>query len=80
MNIELKPCPFCGGPAWTEEYPVKDGLSTFSAYCERCGAETSLGYKSREEAAEAWNTRAYPPAGVSAATWSELERLKERNE
>lgn len=41
-------------------------------------------YESRDEvireAAEAWNTRAYPPAGVSAATWRELERLKERKE
>jgi Lar family restriction alleviation protein len=52
---ELKPCPFCGGEAREDETILKHG-TTYSVYCDDCGAEiTRFNIK---EAIEAWNRRA----------------------
>ena len=56
MNIELKPCPFCGG---TAEFGG-DYHCGFFVECLACGTNDplpNLRY-SMEEVAAAWNTRA----------------------
>lgn len=53
-EIELKPCPFCGGTAWV--YPTEYG---WAAKCESCLSE-GADKETREEAADAWNRRAEP--------------------
>lgn len=60
-NIELKPCPFCGGMADFE----KDYFCTKSYFwvkCTECGAriasvEESLYYCAKDKAIELWNKR-----------------------
>jgi Lar family restriction alleviation protein len=59
-QIELKPCPFCGGEAIVLHW---DGTDTFSVGCVNTfvchgGTHTSSAYQSEQEAAEAWNRRA----------------------
>jgi Lar family restriction alleviation protein len=62
MSVELKPCPFCGGES---EIHADVGFSDlkrphFSGYCteDSCPVEPcSNGFKTEEEAVEAWNTR-----------------------
>ena len=59
-QIELKPCPFCGGEAIVLHW---DGTDTFSVGCVNTfvchgGTHTSRAYQSEQEAAEAWNRRA----------------------
>ena len=60
MPSELKPCPFCGGEAYINDYEAKHGgLSPRSGNpsCRSCGC--SLGYHTtRARAIAAWNTRA----------------------
>lgn len=66
-EIELKPCPFCGGEAkyrnrvnrnWT---PAK---SVCCVYCTKCNASTDLydddlgDFSYMKKATEAWNRRA----------------------
>lgn len=65
MNIELKPCPFCGGEATVSSYTYSTlggGYVQFKVECERhdCPAQPTVDwhYWSEAEAAEAWNTRA----------------------
>lgn len=54
VNDELKPCPFCGGEA--DLFNGIDGAwSTWIIECD-CGIE--MRFLSKEEAIEAWNTRA----------------------
>lgn len=48
---EGRPCPFCGG---TELYYFKG--KSYGLECAHCGAGLGA-YKTKEEAAEAWNTR-----------------------
>lgn len=56
-NIELLPCPFCGGEAKINRMPH---LWEYSVQCNDVDCivhpETE-GYEKREEAIEAWNTR-----------------------
>ena len=39
-EIELKPCPFCGGAAYINEYPTKDNYPGFTkgywCGCQKC--------------------------------------------
>lgn len=62
--MELKPCPFCGGPAEiNDEYPgnaiarCKD-QSCFGHVTDWVLDRDGDGYQSVEKAAEAWNKRA----------------------
>lgn len=55
-NVELKPCPFCGGNALgpTDAWP-------HIIACEKCGASVkgfSYDEDGKREAAEKWNRRA----------------------
>lgn len=54
-EIDLKPCPFCGGDAemWQGKH---QGLDTFYVSCLGCGARTDLEY-AVEFAADLWNER-----------------------
>ena len=52
MQIELKPCPFCGGEAKRYE-------SSFFGHriaCTKCGAKTEY-WASKGAATKAWNRR-----------------------
>lgn len=61
QEVELKPCPFCGGKAFISNYEYENyGNSrleiTHSIDCEKCCS--SIGYcRSEEEAIETWNKR-----------------------
>ncbi len=55
MNIELKPCPFCGGEAILAETTGDEVL----VECCNCYAHTGI-YAYEQEAIEAWNSRAQP--------------------
>lgn len=53
--VELKPCPFCGGPAVINE----NGFCvphTYFVNCLWCGAQTDCD-DSKKVATEAWNRR-----------------------
>lgn len=52
-DIELKPCPFCGGVA---EFVLGEQYSNDWIQCSSCGVETPC-FDTPEEAAEAWNRR-----------------------
>ena len=59
-DMELKPCPFCGGEAHAALAAYASG-ATAHALCDGCGAAV-LGYGRGErglrDAAERWNRRA----------------------
>ena len=64
MNLKMKPCPFCGGPA----YEVRQTRTVYGSFfsevtCARCGASLKEGSPESMEnaqahAAEKWNRRA----------------------
>ena len=62
--MELKPCPFCGGEAWTR---ISDAPQILRIECRRCHVATtsfvddSIGEK---EAADAWNRRAVETCAI----------------
>lgn len=53
MDIEVNRCPFCGGKSRVHKY-----LSKYYARCNKCDTH-SAPYDTPEQAAAAWNTRAY---------------------
>mgnify|MGYP002521701163 CR=1 FL=1 len=68
-NVELKPCPFCGGSAKVMHMDVGDHADgspwmVWAVWCDDdLNAEYSHGhyidnYETRDEAVEAWNRRA----------------------
>ena len=50
-NINVIPCPFCGGKSRVHKY-----FSKYYARCNKCNTY-SAPYNTPEEAAKAWNTR-----------------------
>ena len=63
-NIELKPCPFCGGTNIVYTDKADDKNNTHCVYCYDCGGGTATfsGCSSHETlknvAIKAWNRRA----------------------
>lgn len=55
---ELKPCPFCGGRAWTNEHTCIKGPTYYTVHCTGCGISDLKHHKSADDATEAWNRRA----------------------
>lgn len=69
-EIELKPCPFCGGESVYVEQIGSEGY--FNVCCRNCLANVPLS-GSRETAVSAWNCRSIDLEMV------EYERLKKEN-
>jgi hypothetical protein len=71
-DIELLPCPFCGGPAELEE--IDSG--SWSVGCEEkvlsvhycMGYQSLTSFATKREAIAAWNTRRPPYIGPPCAT------------
>lgn len=71
---ELKPCPFCGGEA---EYGANSVQGYEYVRCASCKARTWSCYETKEQAAQAWNTRAERtcyPMRRSGKSFSEEEK------
>ena len=51
LDVDLKPCPFCGGNAYIDDYD-----RSYIAICWNCHAET-YEFKDKEECIRAWNNR-----------------------
>lgn len=60
-DIELKPCPFCGG---TNLYYAAERF--YAVECADCGGKVVGTFKTTEEAADAWNTRSQADAPEQA--------------
>ena len=65
MMEELKPCPFCGhaGKIKNKQYVTDLGGHELTAeiyygYCSNCGADGPGWFKTKADAAAAWNMRA----------------------
>ena len=57
--IELKPCPFCGGKAWSfQNDPLHKNDEAFYVYGVLCDCGASILKNRMEDAIEAWNRRA----------------------
>lgn len=58
MNIELKPCPFCGGRVVIRKTIMMQ--KCYSITCQGCGADVFFYEKEHDQKlmAEAWNRRA----------------------
>ena len=58
MSEELKPCPFCGGEPYLQEF---NGYTEPQYSCVRChcGVETKqfVGFNGKTKAIEVWNRR-----------------------
>ena len=81
MDIELKPCPFCGGKAFfANRFTL--GKRCRTVVCESCHAViTNFEGEGKEKAAELWNTRFLIDYNVSFETWISVEdAMPENNE
>lgn len=63
-DVELKPCPFCGGTAEVKER-YRKGIANRKMYwvsCKRCQVTQAYdnlhGYNTKEKAIRVWNWRA----------------------
>ena len=65
----LKPCPFCGEmenmKPWTTRFNMDTGMQTDWMCGCKCGIQTHNLYQTKEDAIEAWNTRAPSARWVS---------------
>lgn len=85
MNIELKPCPFCGGKAEARISPnsrSEEGASFYEVRCKKCGVHVTgksfnfwvTKYNKEKpqdllSAVERWNKRAYEEDGRKTGKW-----------
>jgi hypothetical protein len=60
MSESMRECPFCG-KTLSSSYQLGSGQFGYGCNAADCGGEMN-GYKSREEAVTAWNTRALEDA------------------
>lgn len=59
MQMELKPCPFCGGKPLVESFIFgREKTPRFRVRCSKCWCETNWEFFAENEVAEAWNRRA----------------------
>lgn len=56
-EIELKPCPMCGGKANLEIHRFVSFANTYGIKCSNCDLQTRQFYDTPEEAEKAWNKR-----------------------
>lgn len=63
-DIKLKRCPFCGG---TNLYYATGRF--YAVECADCGGKIVGAYRTKEEAAEAWNTRKEETFTKDEAIW-----------
>lgn len=56
---ELKPCPFCGGREIIIRQVLYAGIDKprFYAQCQKCFAQTAIGWSTKSGAVKAWNRR-----------------------
>lgn len=57
VEIELKPCPFCGGKAEKRTFIKNGGFYIYRVYCTQCQIGAA-GHTSMKRACETWNRRA----------------------
>lgn len=60
---ELKPCPFCGGPAERIEIKEDDGFENRGGSvieCQQCHASSHVEFGRKENLVSAWNSRLAP--------------------
>ncbi len=57
MNVQLGPCPWCGGEPWFAEVKSLAGGVLYRAECPKCRLHLRA-YKTMQEAIEQWNKRA----------------------
>lgn len=85
MNIELKPCPFCGGKAEARTSPnsrSEEGESFCEVRCKKCGVHVTgksfnfwtVEYNAEKpqdllSAVRRWNKRAYEKTGHKISKW-----------
>lgn len=69
---ELLPCPFCGSPATT--IGPYGGEMLFGVQCLQCNARVSGFDQCKQDARDAWNTRAAPAQGEPVAQAIEYAR------
>lgn len=93
MNIELKPCPFCGGKAELRDSPnsrSEEGMSFYEVRCKNCGVYVrgeSFNFwvvkynrenpQDQLSAVERWNKRAYEEDGRKTGKWIYVHPLQE---
>lgn len=89
MNIELKPCPFCGGKAEARISPnsrSEEGASFYEVRCKKCGVHVtgkSFNFWTVEYNAEKpqdllsainrWNKRAYEEGERKTGKWIRVD-------
>lgn len=56
-EIELRPCPFCGGAAKISEHVFHKMKNTYGVACTYCKTQGWQFYETPEQAARRWNKR-----------------------
>lgn len=78
MSDELKLCPFCGGEAHLNFFPMSPGQGKYSVWCLRCDAnfwKPTSDRTTKEASIAAWNHRAHEP---NVLTVEELANIAEK--